>query len=375
MTSPPSLHRPAEFTQVQALWRQLSGKSALRTVVITGPPEVGKSRFVSEALARLIPAPGCVLVGSSPAHAPAPYDWTASALRNREADVLANTIVSGDTNRDIAQDAVSWLLQNPAAPNRRFEPTALERTAVDIVQALQSTLPGVIVVEDLQWLDPASVSLIEALSHTAPLSALLVVVSREPDAHKFGQPAAELLKQLCDEPGTLTIPLEPAASPEPDGEAAWARYCYARGQHHEAAVAALRGAARLLANGYRDEAIQLIDSCMSINDTADTGSAEQVLAHSLTHLGKPTAKAGVTKQRTTRSREDVDSAINELTAREREVLGCLADGMSNRQVARRLGISIRTVTVHVSNLLRKTATTSRTEAALWAVQRGLRADS
>jgi DNA-binding NarL/FixJ family response regulator len=42
--------------------------------------------------------------------------------------------------------------------------------------------------------------------------------------------------------------------------------------------------------------------------------------------------------------------------------------MSNQQVARSLGISIRTVTVHVSNLLRKTGAASRTEAALWAVR-------
>ena len=59
----------------------------------------------------------------------------------------------------------------------------------------------------------------------------------------------------------------------------------------------------------------------------------------------------------------------DLTAREREVLSCLAEGMSNKQVARSLGISIRTVTVHVSNLLRKTRSASRTEAALWAVHR------
>jgi DNA-binding NarL/FixJ family response regulator len=61
----------------------------------------------------------------------------------------------------------------------------------------------------------------------------------------------------------------------------------------------------------------------------------------------------------------------ELTAREREVLGCVAAGMTNQQVAHSLGISIRTVTVHVSNLLRKTGSSSRTEAALWAIRHGL----
>ena len=66
-----------------------------------------------------------------------------------------------------------------------------------------------------------------------------------------------------------------------------------------------------------------------------------------------------------------DPAASELTAREIEVLCCLAEGMSNKQVARSLGISIRTVTVHVSNLLRKTRSASRTEAALWAVRHRL----
>ncbi|MFF5073803.1 response regulator transcription factor [Micromonospora olivasterospora] len=45
--------------------------------------------------------------------------------------------------------------------------------------------------------------------------------------------------------------------------------------------------------------------------------------------------------------------------------------MSNKQAARALGISVRTVTVHVSNLLRKTGSASRTEAALWAVRHRL----
>jgi DNA-binding CsgD family transcriptional regulator len=65
------------------------------------------------------------------------------------------------------------------------------------------------------------------------------------------------------------------------------------------------------------------------------------------------------------------AAMEVLTAREREVIRCLAAGMTNQQVARALGISIRTVTVHVSNLFRKTGSASRTEAALWALRQGL----
>jgi DNA-binding CsgD family transcriptional regulator len=66
-----------------------------------------------------------------------------------------------------------------------------------------------------------------------------------------------------------------------------------------------------------------------------------------------------------------------LTAREQEVLSFLAAGMSNKQMARSMGISIRTVAVHVSNVLRKTGNTSRTAAAVWAAARftGSRADT
>jgi DNA-binding NarL/FixJ family response regulator len=66
--------------------------------------------------------------------------------------------------------------------------------------------------------------------------------------------------------------------------------------------------------------------------------------------------------------DSAEASPAELTARENEVLSCLVAGMSNKQVARSLGISVRTVAVHVSNLLRKTGSASRTEAALWAVR-------
>jgi DNA-binding NarL/FixJ family response regulator len=52
-----------------------------------------------------------------------------------------------------------------------------------------------------------------------------------------------------------------------------------------------------------------------------------------------------------------------LTARETEVLALLAEGRTNRQLARELYISEKTVSAHVSNMLRKTGTTSRTELA------------
>ncbi|MFF0747444.1 response regulator [Streptomyces sp. NPDC004111] len=60
-----------------------------------------------------------------------------------------------------------------------------------------------------------------------------------------------------------------------------------------------------------------------------------------------------------------------LTDREREVLALIADGRSNREIARALVLSEKTVKTHVSNILMKLDLADRTQAALWAVRHGL----
>jgi DNA-binding NarL/FixJ family response regulator len=64
-------------------------------------------------------------------------------------------------------------------------------------------------------------------------------------------------------------------------------------------------------------------------------------------------------------------AAASLTGREREVLGGVARGLSNRAIADELGITERTARTHVSNILAKLGLSSRTQAALFAVQHGL----
>ncbi len=60
-----------------------------------------------------------------------------------------------------------------------------------------------------------------------------------------------------------------------------------------------------------------------------------------------------------------------LTEREREVLRLIADGRSNREIARALVLSEKTVKTHVSNILMKLDLADRTQAALWAVRHGM----
>jgi two-component system, NarL family, nitrate/nitrite response regulator NarL len=56
------------------------------------------------------------------------------------------------------------------------------------------------------------------------------------------------------------------------------------------------------------------------------------------------------------------------TPREREVLDLIAEGLNNKQIARRLDLSEGTVKVHVKHVLKKLGLRSRLEAALWAVE-------
>lgn len=65
------------------------------------------------------------------------------------------------------------------------------------------------------------------------------------------------------------------------------------------------------------------------------------------------------------------SADPPLTNRERQVLGLLADGLGNKQIAARLGISTNTVKTHLELLFEKLGVSSRTEAVATAARRGL----
>jgi len=60
-----------------------------------------------------------------------------------------------------------------------------------------------------------------------------------------------------------------------------------------------------------------------------------------------------------------------LTPREVQVLGCLAQGMANSQIANELSVSVRTVSAHIRNILDKLHLANRTQAALYALEQGI----
>jgi DNA-binding NarL/FixJ family response regulator len=65
------------------------------------------------------------------------------------------------------------------------------------------------------------------------------------------------------------------------------------------------------------------------------------------------------------------AGLDQLTSRERDVLGCLGEGLSNAQIARRLFITEATVKTHVSRVLAKLNLRSRVQAAILAQDAGL----
>jgi DNA-binding NarL/FixJ family response regulator len=60
-----------------------------------------------------------------------------------------------------------------------------------------------------------------------------------------------------------------------------------------------------------------------------------------------------------------------LTIREREVLGFVAEGLANKAIARRMGISEKTVKAHLTSVFGRIGVTDRTQAALWARDHGI----
>jgi DNA-binding NarL/FixJ family response regulator len=66
-----------------------------------------------------------------------------------------------------------------------------------------------------------------------------------------------------------------------------------------------------------------------------------------------------------------DPALDQLTAREREVLRLIARGYAYKEIARHLSISVKTVETHVSAVLRKLQLSNRHELSRWAADRRL----
>ena len=69
-------------------------------------------------------------------------------------------------------------------------------------------------------------------------------------------------------------------------------------------------------------------------------------------------------------RQTLEFRWSQLTEREREVLALIAQGLSSKEIAHQLGLTVRTVDFHVANILQKLGVVSRLEAVMWAKEHG-----
>lgn len=69
--------------------------------------------------------------------------------------------------------------------------------------------------------------------------------------------------------------------------------------------------------------------------------------------------------------QDKNSSKLTFTSKEKQVLQHLSEGWSNKEIAQKTGMALRTVEAHISKIYGKLGTTSRTKAVLWAKENGL----
>ncbi len=165
----------------------------------------------------------------------------------------------------------------------------------------------------------------------------------------------------------LLISAELARARANDSRAIWrevAEAWRAARQPYREAYARLREAEAAARAGRREQAMRALAACENLARELQAAPL-LVLAAELSRRARLGGAAAVPTLATT------VAARYDLTDRETEVLALLAAGDSNRQIARALFISERTVAVHVSRILDKLGVRNRTEAATVGIQLGL----
>jgi DNA-binding NarL/FixJ family response regulator len=107
------------------------------------------------------------------------------------------------------------------------------------------------------------------------------------------------------------------------------------------------------------------------SDATAIGYAMQVVRTGAFYMESDQARGMVEELETMREVADRGPGGESLTPREKEVLSLLSEGLSARQMARRLELSERTINTHVANVYRKLAVSNRVQAVRQAIRLGL----
>jgi len=208
-----------------------------------------------------------------------------------------------------------------------------------------------------------AVRILVADDHPVVRDGLVALLSTQPDFMVVGQASngSEMITNVdIAEPDVVLLDLE---MPELDGVGALTRITtdhpavkvlvFTAYDDDERMIAAVQAGARgyLLKGSPRDEVFAAI----------------RAISQGGSHL-QPEAASRLMRED---SPESQDPASSQLTPRELDVLELLAKGMTNKEIATELVITVRTVKFHVSSIMRKLEAGNRTEAVLTAAERGI----
>lgn len=210
----------------------------------------------------------------------------------------------------------------------------------------------------------SAIRILVADDHPIVRDGLVAILSTQPDLQVIGQAAngAEVVRLATElHPDILLLDLE---MPGIDGVAALEQLREAGHEVRAIAFTAfdtderILGAVRAGARGYllkgtpREEIFRAVRVVHAGGSLLEPQVATRVLRHVRREPQGPESNAG-------------------LTAREREVLSYVAQGRQNKEIARQLLISERTVKFHITTILRRLGASNRAEAVALAIQHGL----
>jgi DNA-binding NarL/FixJ family response regulator len=128
-------------------------------------------------------------------------------------------------------------------------------------------------------------------------------------------------------------------------------------------------------SGYNNPTYLARAAALGAYEYLDKNCSRSRLLETLTSAanGRPASEHGNLRQtrRDMHRRRDFLDTETPLTNREYQVVRHIGMGLSNREIGHSLGISVETVKEHVQNLLRKVEVKDRTQAAVWAVRKGM----
>jgi len=112
---------------------------------------------------------------------------------------------------------------------------------------------------------------------------------------------------------------------------------------------------------------------LGASDYVLKGASREVLMDSIRAVARgdqPSRSAELRRVTAALIGNGCDESLPKLTRRETQVLRHVAFGLSNKEIARSLDVSVETIKEHVQNMLRKLEVADRTQAAVWAVRQG-----